>query len=82
MDRTSMTVRVSYEGEGDSGYDENNGLSWAYSKVINKGFTAYSDMVVQKDMRIGLFYETDGYDKITYARFSLNWLTDGEDSLQ
>jgi len=79
--RVKMTVRLSYEGDDDPDYDEADGLDWSYSRLIHDGFSAYSDMVVQKDDRIGLLYETDNYETLRYARFTLDWLTEGEDTL-
>jgi sialidase-1 len=79
--RVNMTVRLSYEGEGNTDYDESDGLDWSYSRMIHDGFSAYSDMVIQKDDIIGLLYETDNYETLRYARFTLDWLTEGEDSL-
>ena len=70
--RVMMTVRVSY----DEGY------RWPVAKLVYAGPAAYSCMTVLPDMSIGLFYERDRYQKISFARFDLDWLTDGEDSLK
>jgi hypothetical protein len=40
---------------------------------------AYSCLTVLADGTIGLPYERDGYEKITFARFNLAWLTNGGD---
>ena len=69
--RTNMTVRLSYD-EADT---------WAYSKQVYSGGSAYSDLVVLPDWNIGCFYEKDSYSKIVLARFSLEWVTDGADML-
>jgi hypothetical protein len=45
---------------------------------------AYSDLCVLPDMTIGLLYEQgqySPYETITFAQFSLEWLTDGKDRL-
>ncbi|HUT11736.1 MAG TPA: sialidase family protein [Thermoguttaceae bacterium] len=63
--RSHMTVRLSYD----------EGKTWPVAKVIYEGSAAYSDLVVLSDGTIGCLYERDGYGKITFARFSLDWLT-------
>ena len=67
--RSHMTVRLSYD----------EGKTWPVAKVIHEGSAAYSDLVVLGDGTIGCLYERDNYGKITFARLSLEWLTDGED---
>ena len=69
--RRKMTVRLSYD----------EGQTWAVSKVIDKGLGAYSDLVIQEDMQIGLLYEKGNQGGIWYSNFTLDWLTDGQDSL-
>jgi sialidase-1 len=65
--RSDFTVKLSYD----------EGRTWAVSKLIN-AVGAYSDLVIQNDMKIGVLYERNG---LQYARFNLEWLTDGTDSL-
>jgi len=70
--RTHITVRLSY--------DEGN--TWPVAKVLHKGPSAYSDLVVLPDGTIGCLYEQGdehAYERITFARFTLGWLTDGKD---
>ncbi len=67
--RNDMTVRLSYD----------EGKTWPLSKVIYRGSSAYSDLVVLSDGTIGCLYERDNYGKITFARFTLDWLTEGSD---
>jgi len=69
--RSHMTVRVSYD----------EGKSWPVAKVIHEGSAAYSDLVALSDGTIGCLYERDDYGKITFARFTLAWLTGGKDRL-
>lgn len=69
--RRKMTVRLSYD----------DGQTWAVSKVIDSGLGAYSDLVIQADMQIGLLYERGNQGGIWYSNFTLDWLTDGQDSL-
>ncbi len=65
--RGTFTVKLSYD----------EGATWAKSRLIN-GTGAYSDLVVQADMNIGVLYERSG---LQYARFNLEWLTGGTDNL-
>ncbi|MFV1964989.1 MAG: exo-alpha-sialidase [Pirellulaceae bacterium] len=72
--RENMTVRVSYD----------EGKTWPVSKVVHAGPAAYSCLTVLADRTIGLLYErgeNNPYETITFARFNLEWLTDGEDPL-
>jgi len=69
--RRNMTVRLTYDG----------GKTWPVAKSIYGGPAAYSDLVVLPDENIGCLYERDGYRKITFARFSLKWLTGGKDKV-
>ena len=67
--RKNMTIRLSYD----------EGKTWPVAKVLYAGSAAYSDLVVLPDGGIGCLYERDEYRKITFARFTLGWLTDGKD---
>ena len=69
--RANMTVRLSYD----------EGATWPIAKVVDPGPAAYSDLVVQADQRIGLLYECGATAGIAFANFTLDWLTDGQDSL-
>ncbi len=79
-DRKNVSVKLSYD----------ESATWPVSKTIEPGFSGYSDLAVAKDGTILLFYErgsTDGKDSyrtglLTVARFNLEWLTDGQDSLK
>ncbi len=79
-------ARLLYSGPGGPGrqnltirlcYDE--GKTWPVGKLLYAGSAAYSDLVALSDGSIGCLYERDGYRKITFARFTLGWLTDGKD---
>jgi sialidase-1 len=66
--RERMTVRVS----------DDEGASWPVSRVIHEGPAAYSSLVMLRDRSIGLLFERGDrspYEKITFARFTLDWLT-------
>jgi sialidase-1 len=71
--RTNLTVRLSYD----------EGQSWPVKKILHAGPTAYSCLTVLPDDTIGCLYEagvSNSYETITFARFSLAWLTDGADN--
>ena len=69
--RQNMTVQMSYD----------EGESWTVSRNITTGAAAYSDLVIQQDMNIGLLWE-DNVDEIRYSSFDLDWLTEGKDALE
>ena len=69
--RSRMTVRVSYD----------ECQSWPVSKLVHQGSSAYSDLAIADDWHILLLYEADDYSKLTLARFNIEWLTDGKDTL-
>jgi sialidase-1 len=45
------------------------------------GSFAYSVLTALPDGTIGCLLETDNANRIVFARFTLEWLTDGRDSL-
>jgi len=76
--RRNLTVRLSYD----------EGRTWPVAKVLDPGIAGYSDLAVGPDGTIYCLYERGGLGGnhyhtrgITVARFSLEWLTDGEDRL-
>ena len=74
--RWNMTVSVSY----DEGY------SFRYSRVVNPKRSYYSDLARLSDGTIILLYGCDGDipsapRRVAVARFNLEWLTGGRDSL-
>lgn len=75
--RTNMTVSVSYD----------EAHSFRYHKVINEGRSYYSELGRLSDGTILLVYGCDGDNpsfpkRVAICRFSLDWLTDGRDSLR
>ncbi len=78
-DRKNLTVKLSYD----------EGKTWEVSRVLEEGFSGYSDLAVGPDGMIYCFYErgsTDGKSstrtgRLTVARFNLEWLSDGKDKL-
>jgi len=72
-ERIKMTVRVSYD----------EGKTWPVAKLLNAGPSGYSCLTVLPDMKIGCLYERGEHssiEKVTFARFSLAWLTDRADA--
>jgi len=70
--RVNGTVRLSYD----------EGKTWPVAKTLVPGGYAYSCLTVLKDMSLGCLYETESYKKIRFARFTLEWLTDGADRIE
>jgi sialidase-1 len=71
-ERVNMTIRLSYD----------EGKTWPIAKTVYSGPSAYSCLAVLSDGTIGLLYETGQshrYEKIVFARLSLEWLTEGKD---
>jgi len=72
--RERLTVRLSYD----------EGSTWPVARVIHDGPAAYSSLVVLRDLSIGLLFERGDrspYERITFARLTLDWLTDGRDRI-
>jgi sialidase-1 len=73
--RVCMTLRVSH--------DEGN--TWAFSKVLHPGPSAYSSLAALPDHSIGCLYEAgekSPYESIVFDRSTLAWLTDGKDATE
>jgi sialidase-1 len=81
-DRRNVSIKLSYD----------EGQTWAVSKPLEPGYSAYSDLAVLPDGTILCFYERGrrgdaskkptSYAGLTVARFNLEWLTDGNDTLR
>jgi hypothetical protein len=56
-------------------------MSWKVSKTIDPGPSAYSDLVIQDNMDIGVLYEKGNHGGIFYTNFTLKWLSNAEDSI-
>ncbi|MBL9091957.1 MAG: FAD-dependent oxidoreductase [Planctomycetaceae bacterium] len=75
--RYNLTVRLSYD----------EGETWSAGKTIWPHPSSYSDLVRLDDGTIAYIYErgdkgsTHYWDELHFARFNLEWLTDGRDSL-
>jgi sialidase-1 len=73
--RINMTVRLSYD----------DGKTWPVNRMVHSTESAYSCLTVLPDMEIACLYERGvqhAYERITFARFSLEWLTEEKDSLR
>ena len=70
--REKMTLRLSYD----------ECKTWPVSKLLHPGPSAYSDLAVAPNMAICCLYERGDehpYERLTLARFNLEWLTDSTD---
>jgi sialidase-1 len=77
-DRKNVSIKLS----------EDEGQTWRFNKVLEEGFSAYSDLAVLPDGTILCFYERGrrnkddkkptSYSYLTVARFNLEWLSDGK----
>ena len=73
--REKMTIRLSYD----------EGKTWPVSKELHRGPAAYSCLTVLPDLTIGCLYERGAkgpYERITFARCTLEWITDAEDRVR
>ncbi len=73
-ERKNMTVKLSYD----------ECRTWPVARVLNEGKSVYSELAVAPDHTILCLYENgekNQYEKMTLARFTLEWLTQGKDSL-
>ena len=71
QERAELTVRLSYD----------ECRTWPVARVLHDGSGAYSDLAVTADDQILCLYEADAYSRLVLARFDLEWLTQGQDSL-
>ncbi len=77
-ERKNLSVKLSYD----------EGITWLINKPIEPDWSGYSDLAVGADGTIYCLYETVTPDKnlfrnttLSLARFNLEWLTGGKDSL-
>jgi sialidase-1 len=69
--RDHFTVRVTYDECG----------SWPVSKVLYSGGAGYSDLAVTNEGQALCLFEADNCGRLVLARFNIEWLTNGRDSL-
>lgn len=73
-ERERLTVRLSYD----------ECRTWPVSRELHAGPSAYSDLAIAADMTICCLYERGQrhpYERLTLARFNVEWLTCGADHL-
>jgi sialidase-1 len=78
-DRKNLTVKLSYD----------EGKTWPVARVLEPLTSGYNDLAVGPDGTIYCLYERDSADgrdhfatkTLTLARFNLEWLSSGKDSL-
>ena len=74
LERKNMTVRLSYDG----------GETWPVGKQLHAGPAAYSCLTILADLTAACLYEAGenkAYEKISFVRFNVEWLTDGKDAV-
>ena len=64
--RVNLTIRLSYD----------EGKNWSISKVLYEGRASYSSLARLPDGRVGVLYERDGDQRMTFSSFTLGWRTD------
>lgn len=72
--RGEYTIRLSYD----------EGQTWPVSKLVYQGAAGYSSLAVLADHTILALFETGRYDlrqSITLIKIDLDWITEGQDSL-
>ena len=70
--RVKMTVWASFDGA----------KTWPIKRLVHAGPSAYSSLAADKRGTIYLLFENgekDRYERISLARFNLEWLTEGRD---
>ena len=70
-ERARLTVRMSYD----------ECRTWPVAKLLHQEYSGYSDMAIAPDMTVLCLYESEWHARMILARFTLDWLTDGADSL-
>lgn len=67
--RENGTVHLSYD----------EGQTWPAKKVLFSGSFGYSVLTALPDGTIGCLFEADNGSRLVFARFTLDWLSDGKD---
>jgi sialidase-1 len=70
--RENGTIRLSYD----------DCETWPVKKVLHPGSFGYSVLTALSDGTIGCLFETDDANRIVFARFTLEWLTDDKDRMK
>jgi len=53
-----------------------DGATWPVQRILFSGSFGYSVLTRLKDGAIGYIFETDGANRIVFARFTVNWLSE------
>ncbi len=56
-----------------------DGATWPIKRVLYKEMFAYSVLTRLPNGEVGCLFETDNYARITFARFPLEWVTEGKE---
>jgi sialidase-1 len=51
-----------------------DGATWPVKRVLWPGSFAYSSLTKLKDGKVGCLFETDGMNRIVFARFDVSWI--------
>ena len=73
--RENMAIRISYD----------EARTWTEPRTIYAGPAAYSDLAILADQTAGALYENGKrwpYDKITFVRMDLEWISNGTDGVR
>jgi sialidase-1 len=62
--RSNLRVRLSLD----------EGKTWTEGKLVSSGSAAYSCMARLPDGRVGIVYERNNYQQISFSVFPVNWL--------
>ncbi|PHS15969.1 MAG: glycosyl hydrolase [Blastopirellula sp.] len=62
--RHHMTVRLSID----------DAQTWSHSRLIYEKSAAYSNLVQLPNGNVGILFERDGYAKISFTQFSIDWI--------
>ncbi|HYF37090.1 MAG TPA: exo-alpha-sialidase, partial [Prosthecobacter sp.] len=82
-DRRNLSIKVSYD----------EGKTWQHNQTLERGYGAYNDLAVLPNGQALCLYErgrdsdlelkkSTSYAYLTVARFNLEWLTNGKDTLK
>jgi sialidase-1 len=63
--RNTLTIRLS----------EDEGQTWRVKKLLYEGSAAYSGVIALSGGRVGVIYERDDYQHISFTNFPLDWLS-------
>lgn len=73
--RNTLTVQLSYD----------EGATWPVKRLLHAGPAAYSCLTVLPDRTLGCLFECGdkgAYERIRFSRFTLGWLSEGQDRLE